>query len=398
MIKVAGVRFKEVGKIYYFDPENLEIEQGQNVVVETVRGVEYGNVAIGPRMVPQKEVHQPLKKILRLAAAEDDERNAENKRQEKEAFGLCQEKIKKHELDMKLIDVEFTFDNNKIIFYFTADGRVDFRELVKDLASIFRTRIELRQIGVRDEAKMIGGLGPCGRKLCCSSWLGDFDPVSIRMAKEQNLSLNPAKISGICSRLMCCLRYEYETYQYLDKQLPKVGRNIETLKGPGVVISKNLLTQTVKVLVEGKHERDREILTLPGNRIEGPRGDAPKEVEMPMGMETERQQPRERARKPEEPRESKEKIEIHGSPGSAKGEESDRKPVSEQTPAGDSNFKSRKRRRRKKGPSAAKEGGQSPAEREKGSKESSKNYSRSAGKKKNTRKSEKPKPEGGGGK
>ena len=279
MIKVAGIRFKEVGKIYYFDPDVFEIEQGQNVVVETVRGIEYGEVVIGSRFVPQKEVHQPLKKILRIATPEDDTKNEENKKQEKEAFELCQCKIEKHKLEMKLIDVEFTFDNNKIIFYFTADGRVDFRELVKDLASIFRTRIELRQIGVRDEAKMIGGLGPCGRKLCCSSWLGDFDPVSIRMAKDQSLSLNPAKISGICGRLMCCLKYEHETYQFLEKQLPKTGKKIETFQGPGVVISKNLMTQSVKVLVEGKHERDREIISLKVDEIENPRGEFPKQIE-----------------------------------------------------------------------------------------------------------------------
>jgi cell fate regulator YaaT (PSP1 superfamily) len=285
MIKVAGIRFKEVGKIYYFDPGEFEIEQGQSVVVETVRGIEYGNVAIGSRFVPQKEVYQPLKKILRIATEEDDKKNVENKKQEKEAFALCQGKIEKHKLEMKLIDVEFTFDNNKIIFYFTADGRVDFRELVKDLASVFRTRIELRQIGVRDEAKMIGGLGPCGRKLCCSSWLGDFDPVSIRMAKDQNLSLNPAKISGICGRLMCCLKYEHETYQYLEKQLPKTGKKIETLKGPGIVISKNLMTQSVKVLVEGKHERDREIIIMKVDEIEDPRGEFPRQIENPSEIQ-----------------------------------------------------------------------------------------------------------------
>ena len=224
---------------------------------------------------------EEVEKLVREAKEheEDDKKNEENKNQEKEAFALCQDKIEKHKLEMKLIDVEFTFDNNKIIFYFTADGRVDFRELVKDLAAVFRTRIELRQIGVRDEAKMIGGLGPCGRKLCCSSWLGDFDPVSIRMAKDQNLSLNPAKISGICGRLMCCLKYEHETYQYLEKQLPKMGKKIETLQGPGIVISKNLMTQSVKVLVEGKHERDREIINMKVAEIENPRGEFPKQIE-----------------------------------------------------------------------------------------------------------------------
>src|SRR6056297_3732788 len=256
MIKVVGVRFKQVGKIYYFDPGEYEIEQNQNVVVETARGVEYGNVAIGTRFVPKKEVYQPLKKVLRMATPEDDEKNAENKIKEKNAFELCHEKIEKHKLEMKLVDVEYTFDNNKVIFYFTADGRVDFRELVKDLASVFRTRIELRQIGVRDEAKMYGGIGPCGRELCCSTHLSEFVPVSIKMAKTQNLTLNPAKISGICGRLMCCLRYENEYYEKMGAIMPNQGDRVITVDGKGVVIASNAIKKTA--LVELEEEKIRK--------------------------------------------------------------------------------------------------------------------------------------------
>jgi len=351
MIKVVGVRFKDVGKIYYFDPGEYEIEQNQNVVVETARGVEYGNVAIATRFVPKKEVFQPLKKVLRMATKEDDEKNAENKCREKEAFELCQEKISKHNLEMKLIDVEFTFDNNKIIFYFTADGRIDFRELVKDLASVFRTRIELRQIGVRDEAKMIGGLGPCGRKLCCSSWLGDFDPVSIRMAKDQSLSLNPAKISGICGRLMCCLRYEHETYQYLDKQLPKTGKKIETLQGPGVVIARNLMTQSVKVLVEGKHERDREIILLTVNEIENARGEFPKQImlvpEMPEITFTNK--PDERAGNADEENRLKDQNKRYPDAKAAKDSDSGIQNKEGDQSKPKSNYRKRRRKKKPKG-------------------------------------------------
>jgi cell fate regulator YaaT (PSP1 superfamily) len=213
MYTVVGVRFKKAGKIYYFDPDILDIKQGDSVIVETARGIEHGLVVIGKREVTEKDVVLPLKKVLRIADERDLQQVEENKRAAKQAFSICQEKIREHGLAMKLVDVEYTFDRNKIIFYFTAEGRVDFRELVKDLASVFRTRIELRQIGVRDEAKLLGGIGPCGRILCCTSWLGDFDPVSIRMAKDQNLSLNPAKISGLCGRLMCCLKFESDTYE-----------------------------------------------------------------------------------------------------------------------------------------------------------------------------------------
>ncbi|MDF2615909.1 MAG: hypothetical protein K0Q47_564, partial [Sedimentibacter sp.] len=226
MIKVVGVRFKKAGKIYYFDPDKKWINDGDFVIVETIRGIEFGQVVVGPKMVKEEDIVQPLKKVLRLATEEDIKCNQENKEKEQQAFDLCLKKIEEHELEMKLVDIEYTFDNNKVIFYFTADGRIDFRELVKDLASIFRTRIELRQIGVRDEAKMIGGLGPCGRPMCCSSFLGEFYPVSIKMAKEQKLSLNPSKISGICSRLMCCLNYEHQVYEENIKLLPDVGDRV----------------------------------------------------------------------------------------------------------------------------------------------------------------------------
>lgn len=249
MHKVVGVRFKEAGKIYYFDPHDLELETGEYAIVETSRGVEYGKIVVGPKEVPDEDIVSPLKKVIRKATKEDAEKVADNQKKESKAFDICLEKIQEHGLPMKLIDVEYTFDNSKVIFYFTAEGRVDFRELVKDLAAIFRTRIELRQIGVRDEAKMIGGLGPCGRPLCCKSFLGEFEPVSIKMAKEQNLSLNPTKISGICGRLMCCLKYEQEYYEEIGKKMPKVNKEVITPHGPGVVISCNALTEKVKIKV-----------------------------------------------------------------------------------------------------------------------------------------------------
>ncbi len=249
MIEIVGVRFKKVGKIYYFDPGDLTIEKGTAVIVETVRGIEFGTVEITNRNIDEDGIIQPLKKVIRIATDEDKEKHIENKNREKEAFEICIEKIKKHKLGMKLIDVELTFDLNKIIFYFTAEGRVDFRELVKELAAVFRTRIELRQIGVRDEAKMLNGIGICGRTLCCSTFLGDFTPVSIKMAKDQNLSLNPTKISGICGRLMCCLKYEEDTYEELNKNLPKEGDIIHTSAGDGEVLSVNILRQTVKAAV-----------------------------------------------------------------------------------------------------------------------------------------------------
>ncbi|HEX2953922.1 MAG TPA: stage 0 sporulation family protein [Bacillota bacterium] len=247
MALVVGVQFKRAGKVYYFDPNGLEISQNSPVIVETARGMEYGQVVQSPKEIRDEEVTQPLKKVVRLGTPEDQAQLEENRQREKKAFKTGLEKITAHNLDMKLIDVEYTFDRSKIIFYFTADGRVDFRELVKDLASVFRTRIELRQIGVRDEAKMIGGLGPCGRPLCCSTFLGDFEPVSIKMAKEQNLSLNPAKISGICSRLMCCLKYESEGYRITRADCPQVGAKVRHLDVVGKVLEQNIMKETLLI-------------------------------------------------------------------------------------------------------------------------------------------------------
>lgn len=247
MAEVIGVRFKEVGKIYYFDPDGQELKKGDRVIVETVRGVECGEVALENREISDEEIVKPLKKLIRKADEKDLRTLEENKKKKKNAFGICQKKIADHKLDMKLVDVEYTFDGGKVLFYFTADGRVDFRELVKDLAGVFRTRIELRQIGVRDESKMIGGLGICGRPFCCRSFLGDFQPVSIKMAKEQGLSLNPTKISGTCGRLMCCLKYEQNAYEYLLKITPKPGAIVETAEGAGTVVDFSLLTGTLKV-------------------------------------------------------------------------------------------------------------------------------------------------------
>ncbi|MCT4564936.1 MAG: stage 0 sporulation family protein [Maledivibacter sp.] len=262
MVRVIGVRFKKAGKIYYFDPDDIDVEKGQNVIVETARGIEFGEVVVGSKEISEEEIVSPLKKVLRIATLEDEIINKENNEKETKAFEICLEKIEEHGLEMKLIDVEYTFDNNKVIFYFTADGRVDFRELVKDLASVFRTRIELRQIGVRDEAKMIGGIGPCGVSLCCSTWLGEFEPVSIKMAKEQSLSLNPTKISGICGRLMCCLRYEYESYTELRKGLPNQGERIKTPEGEGIVIDNNVLLESVKVRLIVKENKERHYMDL----------------------------------------------------------------------------------------------------------------------------------------
>ena len=251
MTKIIGVRFRTAGKVYYFDHKNMEIKRGQHVIVETARGTEYGHVVVGTKEVSREEVVQPLKPVIRVATAEDDEHARRNREKEREAMAICHQKIIKHNLDMKLIDAEYTFDNNKILFYFTADGRIDFRELVKDLAVVFKMRIELRQIGVRDETKILGGVGICGRPLCCHTYLSEFAPVSIKMAKEQNLSLNPTKISGVCGRLMCCLKNEEDTYEYLNSRLPDVGETV-TLPdgGKGEVHSVNVLRQTVKVLVE----------------------------------------------------------------------------------------------------------------------------------------------------
>lgn len=264
MVKVAGVRFKKAGKIYYFDPDNLEVEKGTNVIVETARGMEFGTVTSGIKDVPESEIVPPLKKIVRIADENDVVQHKENVRKKQRAMELCQEKVNKHNLQMKLIDVEYTFDNSKIIFYFTADGRVDFRELVKDLAGVFKMRIELRQIGVRDEAKMVGGIGTCGKGLCCHTWLPEFEPVSIKMAKVQNLSLNPTKISGICGRLMCCLKYENDIYYELRKGMPEVGERIKTSDGIGIVQETNILENKIKVrlvLEEKTQERPEKLST-----------------------------------------------------------------------------------------------------------------------------------------
>ncbi len=257
MVKVIGVRFRTAGKVYYFDPLQFQVKRGDHVIVETARGVEYGTVVGEAREVEESGVVQPLKPVLRIATERDDEQEAGNKLKEKDAFRICQEKIAKHGLEMKLIDAEYTFDNNKVLFYFTADGRIDFRELVKDLASVFKTRIELRQIGVRDETKILGGIGICGRILCCHSHLSEFIPVSIKMAKEQNLSLNPTKISGVCGRLMCCLKHEEETYEDLNRRLPNVGDYVTTDDGlKGEVSSVNVLRQLVKVIVDVNDEKE----------------------------------------------------------------------------------------------------------------------------------------------
>lgn len=249
MVNVVGVRFKKAGKIYYFDPGEYSLKKGDFVIVETARGLEFGEIVIGPREVDESSIVAPLKKVIRIADDEDKQKNLENKAKEEEAFSICLKKIGEHNLPMKLIDVEYTFDNNKIIFYFVADGRIDFRELVKDLAAIFRTRIELRQIGVRDESKMVGGLGPCGRTMCCSTFLGDFEPVSIKMAKEQNLSLNPTKISGVCGRLMCCLNFEQCIYENIRMKTPTVGSIVKTCDGEGEVVENNILREYVKVKI-----------------------------------------------------------------------------------------------------------------------------------------------------
>ena len=257
MTRVIGVRFRTAGKIYYFDPGKLDIKRNDHVIVETARGIEYGTVVGDPKEEEDDKVIQPLKAVLRVATPKDDEQEAANKQREKEAFKICLEKIRKHELQMKLIDAEYTFDNNKVLFYFTADGRIDFRELVKDLASVFKTRIELRQIGVRDETKILGGIGICGRPLCCHTHLSEFAPVSIKMAKEQNLSLNPTKISGVCGRLMCCLKNEEETYEELNRRLPNVGDFVTTEDGlKGEVHSVNVLRQLVKVIVDVDDEKE----------------------------------------------------------------------------------------------------------------------------------------------
>jgi cell fate regulator YaaT (PSP1 superfamily) len=263
MINVIGIRFKKAGKIYYFDPDAFEIKQGDFVIVETSRGIEFGEVIVGPKLVPEKEIVAPLKKVVRIATEKDIATNEDNINRKAKALEQCQEKVSKHNLIMKLIDVEYTFDNSKVIFYFTAEGRVDFRDLVKDLAAVFKMRIELRQIGVRDEAKMVGGIGTCGKSLCCHSWLPEFEPVSIKMAKIQNLSLNPTKISGICGRLMCCLKFENEIYQELRRGMPESGERIKTPLGAAIVFDTNLLEGKVstRLILEEKTDDKNQKLS-----------------------------------------------------------------------------------------------------------------------------------------
>ncbi len=259
MVEAVGVRFRENGRIYFFHPQDIEIEVGDNVIVETARGVEFGKVVLGKRELTDQRFANSIKPIMRKATEADEKKNADNKKKNKEAFQICLEKIAKRDLKMKLIEAEYTFDNNKVLFYFTADGRIDFRELVKDLAAVFKTRIELRQIGVRDETKIVGGIGICGRELCCNKHLNDFVPVSIKMAKEQNLSLNPTKISGVCGRLMCCLKHEQDTYEYLNEKLPNVGDRVKTPDGlKGEVSAVYVLRQKVKVVVTDE-KGDKEV-------------------------------------------------------------------------------------------------------------------------------------------
>ena len=261
MVNVVGVKFKDAGKVYYFGPGQTQPQQGEHVIVETARGLEFGTVTMGEMAIPEEDIVAPLKDIVRIASEADEQKHAQNLEKRDDAMRLCQEKIDAHGLEMKLIDVEYTFDNSKVVFYFTADGRVDFRELVKDLASVFHMRIELRQIGVRDEAKMLGGVGNCGRGLCCHTWLRDFEPVSIKMAKVQNLSLNPTKISGICGRLMCCLKFENDLYSQLKKGLPNAGERVRTPDGKALVVDTNILESTVKtrlILEEASEENDNE--------------------------------------------------------------------------------------------------------------------------------------------
>lgn len=287
MAEVVGVRFKEVGKVYYFDPDGHTLKKGDRVIVETARGIECGEIAMDNRDVNDEEIVKPLKKLLRIATEDDLKKVEENKEKEKKAFEICEKKIAKHKIDMKLVDIEYTFDNSKILFYFTADGRVDFRELVKDLASVFHTRIELRQIGVRDESKMLGGIGICGRPFCCGSFLGDFQPVTVKMAKEQGLSLNPTKISGTCGRLMCCLKYEQDAYEHLLRITPKVGAIVETPEGRGRVVDVNLLRGNLKVQLDRRseaapavyHRKDVKIIKDKKIQVEKEELDALKSIE-----------------------------------------------------------------------------------------------------------------------
>ena len=305
MVNVIGVRFENAGKLYFFDPGELWPTPGDYVLVETSRGVEFGEVVTGIKEIDDSTLQSPLKPVVRIATAEDIQHNKDNKEAQKEAYQVCQKKIAEHKLDMKLVSVEYTFDNSKILFYFTANGRVDFRSLVKDLASVFKTRIELRQIGVRDEAKMLGGLGICGRPICCGAFLGDFQPVSIKMAKEQNLSLNPTKISGVCGRLMCCLKYEQDQYEQTRKKMPKVGKEVITPDGPGVVWELNIIKETVRVRIQKGDSS--ELKDYPMEEVQRPGAanvrkeevhEAPAEAAVPAEEKAAEEQPRPRKERP----------------------------------------------------------------------------------------------------
>lgn len=354
MATVVGVRFRTVGKIYYFDPKGFEVTRGTNVIVETARGVEFGTVIMGPKEVDEESIVAPLKPLLRIATEDDIARESYNRSREQEAYAVCKEKIREHDLDMKLIRAEYTFDNNKLLFYFTADGRIDFRNLVKDLASAFRTRIELRQIGVRDETKILGGIGICGRELCCNTFLTDFAPVSIKMAKEQNLSLNPTKISGTCGRLMCCLNNEAETYEYLNSRLPKQGSYVMTPEGvTGRVQSVSVLRQHIKVIVENGDEREireysiDEINEAKRRREEGGRTyDAPAE------------RPKRKNEDAKTRTDSPDKGEKKGSAGKPKEENGGVKTENNGKNTGNGQSKNKKRRRHRKKPQQQKNEGQ----------------------------------------
>ncbi len=371
MVNVIGVRFQNAGKLYFFDPGSLWPTPGDFVIVETARGIEFGEVVTSMREINDELLQAPLKKVVRIATAQDVRHAQENKAGEKEAYAICQKKIAEHKLDMKLVSVEYTFDNSKILFYFTANGRVDFRSLVKDLAAVFKTRIELRQIGIRDEAKMLGGLGPCGRPICCGSFLGDFQPVSIKMAKEQNLSLNPTKISGVCGRLMCCLKYEQDNYEQTRKRMPKVGKEVITPDGNGVVWDLNIIKETVRVRIQkgdSSELRDYPVADIQRPGQPAPvREEAPKEVPAPeTEVPTEdavQQRPERPARKrSDQPREGKPPRERKERPAKAEGEQRLGKPVQRENPNKKPREESEGRPERRKDNRGAKpEGTEKPA-------------------------------------
>ena len=389
MTKVVGIRFRTAGKIYFFDPLQFEIKRGDNVIVETARGIEFGTAVSDAREVTDDKVVQPLKPVLRLANERDRQQEADNKRKEKEAYKICLEKIQKHGLEMKLIDAEYTFDNNKVLFYFTADGRIDFRELVKDLAGVFKTRIELRQIGVRDETKILGGIGICGRPLCCHTHLSDFIPVSIKMAKEQNLSLNPTKISGVCGRLMCCLKHEEDTYEELNRRLPGIGDFVTTEDGlKGQVQSVNVLRQLVKVVVD--KEDEKEILEYPVEELRFRRRHSKKE-QMELSkeelQELERMEQEDQLESREEQSDSRdgkqERSDRFGEAGAEKRERQERPVRTGRERAGRDRRQEHGQRQQESGERQrySREGGQDRSERysREGSQDRSERYSREGG-------------------